>query len=86
VVDQIEIHFRYRGYLAQEVMQMRRMEAEGAIVIPHWIDYWKIPALRYESRERMDRVHPVSLGQAARIPGVTPADIAVLSVVIKRGR
>ncbi len=86
VVDQIEIHFRYRGYLAQEAVQMRRMAADESIVIPPWIDYWKIPALRYESRERLDRVRPVSLGQAARIPGVTPADIAVLSVVLKRGR
>ena len=86
IVRQIEFHFRYRGYLAQEAIQIERMRAEEALAIPAWVDYHQIPALRFESRERLDRVRPDNLGQAARIPGVTPADIAVLSVIIRRGK
>jgi tRNA uridine 5-carboxymethylaminomethyl modification enzyme len=85
VIEQIEIYFRYRGYLKQEAQHARQMQAEESVQIPGWVDYWQIPAIRYESRERLAKVRPVSLGQAARIPGVNPADIAVLSVVIKRG-
>ena len=85
VVGQIEIYFRYRGYLKQESARARQMRAEESMRIPDWVDYWQISAMRYESRERLAKVRPASLGQAARVPGVTPADIAVLSVVIKRG-
>ena len=85
VREQVEIHFRYRGYLAQEALQVRRLQDGETTVIPDWIDYWAISALRYESREKLARVRPASLGQASRIPGVNPSDIAVLSVVIKRG-
>jgi tRNA uridine 5-carboxymethylaminomethyl modification enzyme len=84
-IAQVEFHFKYLGYLAQEERQARRALQEDGVGIPDWIDYWRIPALRYESRERLNRVRPVSLGQASRIPGVTPADVAVLSVIIKRG-
>ena len=85
VIEQIEIYFRYRGYLKQEVQRARQLKAEESAKIPAWVDYWKISAIRYESRERLAQVRPTSLGQAARIPGVNPADIAVLSVIIKRG-
>jgi len=85
VIEQIEIYFRYRGYLKQEAQRARQMQSEESVRIPDWVDYWKISAIRYESRERLTQVRPASLGQAARIPGVNPADIAVLSVIIKRG-
>ncbi len=84
-VAQVEFYFKYLGYLAQEERQAKRALQEDSLLMPGWIDYWRITALRYESRERLHRVRPLSLGQAARIPGVTPADIAVLSVIIKRG-
>lgn len=85
VVRQIEIHFRYRGYLEQEAAQVRRLRADEEVRISPWIDYRSIGALRFESRERLERVRPANLGQAARIPGVTPADIAVLTVIMRRG-
>ena len=85
MIEQIEIYFRYRGYLKQEAQRARQMQSEESVRIPDWVDYWKISALRFESRERLTQVRPASLGQAARIPGVNPADIAVLSVIIKRG-
>ena len=85
VVGQVEIRVKYQGYIAQEERAAERAKGCEAVLIPEWLDYWKIPALRYESREKLDRVRPENLGQAARITGVNPADIAVLSLIIKRG-
>ncbi len=85
VVEQVEIRAKYHGYIAQEERAAKRAKLEEAIRIPEWLEYSRIPALRFESREKLLRVRPESLGQAARIPGVNPADIAVLSLIIKRG-
>ena len=84
VEQQIEIHYRYCGYFRQEDEMVRRMEAAEAQHLPADIDYFAIDALRYESRERLAKVRPATLAQAARIPGVTPADIAVLSIFLHR--
>jgi tRNA uridine 5-carboxymethylaminomethyl modification enzyme len=83
-VEQIEIHYHYCGYFRQEDEMVRRMEAAEAQRLPPDIDYFAIDALRYESRERLAKVRPATLAQAARIPGVTPADIAVLSIFLHR--
>lgn len=85
-IEQIEIHYRYFGYLAQEEAQARKLSTEGATLIPNDIDYFSISALRFESREKLSKVRPTSLAQASRIPGVNPADIAVLSIWIKRNQ
>ena len=84
--EQVEIHFRYAGYMKQEEERATRMERSEAVRIPADIDYHAISALRYESRERLSKVRPENLGQAGRIPGVTPADIAVLEVALRRWR
>lgn len=84
--EQVEIHFRYAGYMKQEEERATRMERSEAVRIPADIDYHAISALRYESRERLSKVRPENLGQAGRIPGVTPADIAVLEVALRRQR
>lgn len=83
-VAQIELAARYRGYLAREEANAERMRDLDRVRIPADLDYAAIPALRYESREKLLRVRPENLGQASRIPGVNPADIAILSVVIHR--
>ena len=85
VIDQIEIRVKYQGYIEQEERAAVRAKGDEAIRIPGWVDYQRIPSLRYESREKLEKVRPESLGQAARIPGVNPADVAVLSLIIKRG-
>ena len=85
VIEQVEIRIKYQGYIEQEEKSAKRAQASEAVSIPAWVDYWSIPALRYESREKLDKVRPENLGQASRIPGVNPADIAVLSLIIKRG-
>jgi len=85
VIDQIEIRVKYQGYIEQEERAAKRAKNEESVLIPAWLDYNEISSLRFESREKLLHVRPESLGQAARIPGVNPADIAVLSLIIKRG-
>ena len=82
--EQVEIHFRYRGYLAQEDRLAEKMARDASVYIPAEIDYDTISALRYESREKLAKVRPETLGQASRIPGVNPADIAVLDIWLHR--
>lgn len=85
VIEQIEVRVKYEGYIAQEERSAARAKAAETVRIPSWLDYWQIPSLRYESREKLSKVCPDNLGQAGRVPGVNPADIAVLSLIIKRG-
>ena len=85
VREQIEIRCRYRGYIEQEEQAARRARADEHIQLPTWLDYWALPALRYEAREKLHALRPISLGQAGRIPGLTPADIGVLTIALKRG-
>lgn len=84
VQTQIEIQTKYHGYIERE---RRRIKDAGELErqrLPADIDYWKIDALRYECREKLARVRPENLGHASRIPGINPADLAILSVIIKR--
>jgi len=86
VRQQVEIEVKYEGYISRErerIDKMKRMEARR---IPPDLDFMSIRELRFESREKLSRVRPVSLGQASRISGVTPADIAVLLVHLEKRR
>lgn len=85
VREQIEIRIRYRGYIEQEERSAQRAQADEVIQLPVWLDYWRIPALRHEAREKLHQLRPRDLGQASRVPGITPADIAVLTIALKRG-
>jgi tRNA uridine 5-carboxymethylaminomethyl modification enzyme len=84
-VDQVTIEAKYGGYIdrqAQQVERFRRLEHKP---LPADLDYAEIPQLRAEAREKFQRVRPRSLGQAGRISGINPADIATLLVYLKRG-
>ena len=85
VVEQIEIRKRYAGYIRQEEIAAERAKRDESIVIPKWLDYDACTSVRFESREKLKRYRPETLAQASRIPGVNPADVAVLAVIIKRG-
>ena len=85
VLDQIELRVKYAGYITHEEKAANRAKGQESVHIPAWLDYWKIPSLRYECREKLSKIKPENLGQAARIPGVNPPDIAVLALMIKRG-
>lgn len=86
VIQQLEIQAQYRGYIEREAQAAEQARGQERVRIPDWVDYWEVDALRYESREKLSAVRPANLGQASRIPGVNPADIAVLSVLIRRGK
>ena len=82
---EIEIMRHYAPYIEQEKKAAERARKDESIEIPKWLDFDKCTAVRYESREKLKKVRPCTLGQASRIPGVNPADIAVMAVIIKRG-
>jgi tRNA uridine 5-carboxymethylaminomethyl modification enzyme len=83
VIEQIEIRAKYQGYIKREEEQICRMDKSENTLIPAWIDYNEIKTLKYESRQKLIKIRPDNLGQASRIPGVNPTDIAILSVWIK---
>ncbi|MGV3723439.1 MAG: tRNA uridine-5-carboxymethylaminomethyl(34) synthesis enzyme MnmG [Actinomycetota bacterium] len=83
VLRDVEIHAKYEGYIdrqQQEVDKLRRMESR---VIPDDFDFNEVKGLSYESREKLLRQRPRSIGQASRIPGVTPADVSILLVTLE---
>lgn len=83
VVEQVEISVKYSGYVERQERQVAEFQRLESVKIPENLDYMKIHGLRSEARERLCAVRPVNLGQAARISGVSPADINVLAVVLK---
>ena len=83
--EQLSIMRHYAPYIEQERKAAERAKQDEQISIPAWLDLDKCTALRYESREKLKRLRPQNLGQAARIPGVNPADVALLAIIIKRG-
>ena len=86
VAEEIEILAKYDGYIEQEKIAAERAKRDEGLKIPGWLDYDKCLAVRYESREKLKKYRPETLAQAGRIPGVNPADIAILAILIKRGQ
>jgi len=84
LVRQIEIRVKYDGYIQREELEVAKAKRLEGMNIPASIDYTAIPALRLEAREKLERVRPVNIGQASRIPGISPADVGILSVWITR--
>ena len=84
VTLQVQITLKYAGYIDRqeaEVQRLRLWENQG---IPTTLDYGQVPSLRIEARSKLQSIRPTSLGQAGRISGVTPADVSVLSLFLKR--
>lgn len=81
--EQVEIRIKYEGYIKRQKEQVEMSAKADRIKIPQDIDYTKIQHISTETKEKLEKIRPVTLGQAARIGGVKPADIAVLSVLIE---
>jgi tRNA uridine 5-carboxymethylaminomethyl modification enzyme len=80
----VETDFKYEGYAARQSEQNRQVEGRNEQIIPEGLDYSRIAGLRSETRQKLSTLRPTSLGQAARISGITPADVAIISIWLSK--
>ena len=83
VTESVEIQIKYEGYLARQQKQVEEFKREESRMLPENIDYDAIAGLRLEARQKLSQIRPMSIGQAGRISGVSPADIAVLLIYLE---
>lgn len=84
VLEQLEIGVKYAGYVERQLQQVERFRRTEDVAIPKDFDYGAVGGLSLEVRDKLKRVKPLTLGQATRIPGVTPAAISILAVLLRR--
>lgn len=84
VIEQVEIEIKYEGYIERQLRQVEQFKKMERKKIPADIDYDSVPSLRIEARQKLKSFHPMSIGQASRISGVSPADISVLLVYLEQ--
>ena len=84
VTDEVEIQIKYAGYLLRQEKQVEEFKKEEARLLPADLDYDAIGGLRLEARQKLSQIRPLSIGQAGRISGVSPADIAVLLIYLEQ--
>ena len=85
VTEEVEIQIKYAGYLLRQERQVEEFKKEEARLLPPDIDYESIRGLRLEAQQKLSAIRPLSIGQAGRISGVSPADIAVLLIYLEQG-
>ncbi len=86
VTEEVEIQIKYAGYLARQLKQVAEFKAEESRLLPENVDYSTIHGLRLEAQEKLAAIRPMSIGQAGRISGVSPSDIAVLLIWLEQNR
>jgi len=79
----VETEIKFAGYLEQQKKSIERLKAAESVSIPDWIEYSAISGLSREMRETLERIRPMTIGQASRLPGVTPAALTLVHVSIK---
>jgi len=84
VREQVEISLKYEGYIARQQRQVEEMRRLEGKTLPADLDYHQLAGLRLEARQKLDAIRPGNLGQAARISGVSPADVAALMIALER--
>ena len=84
VREAVEIAIKYQGYIDRQLRQVEEMKKLEDRRLPDAIDYTAIEGLRLEARQKLSRIRPKNLGQASRVSGVSPADVAVLMVYLKQ--
>jgi tRNA uridine 5-carboxymethylaminomethyl modification enzyme len=83
VAEQVEISVKYEGYIKKQISQVENLHRIEEQKLPEDINYAEIRGIRLEAREKLAAIRPQSIGQASRISGVSPADIAVLAIYLK---
>ncbi|MPM38518.1 tRNA uridine 5-carboxymethylaminomethyl modification enzyme MnmG [bioreactor metagenome] len=86
VTEQAEISIKYAGYIDRQNRQVEEMRRLEDMAIPQTLDYLSMDGLRLEARQKLDKIRPLNLGQASRISGVSPADMAALMIYLERLR
>ncbi|MEW6095340.1 MAG: tRNA uridine-5-carboxymethylaminomethyl(34) synthesis enzyme MnmG [bacterium] len=86
VIEQVEIEIKYEGYIKRQMAQVEHFKRMEGRKIPDNFDYYAIPGLSNETKDKLSKVRPISLGQAARISGIRPADISILMVWLEQGK
>ena len=84
IINEMNISIKYEGYIKQQLDEIEKFKKQENTLIPQNFDYNKYNGLRLEAREKLAQIKPLSIGQASRISGVSPSDIAVLSVLVKK--
>ena len=84
VIQQVEIAVKYAGYISRQALEIERNKKLEDKSIPIIFDYATVPSLRHEARQKLSKIRPATIGQAGRISGVSPADISILLVYLKR--
>ncbi|MGD0252719.1 MAG: tRNA uridine-5-carboxymethylaminomethyl(34) synthesis enzyme MnmG [Verrucomicrobiota bacterium] len=84
VVQQVEIAIKYAGYIERQELEVEKFKILENKTIPDAFDFSTVPSLRLEARQKLSKIRPATIGQAARIAGVSPADISILMVCLKR--
>jgi tRNA uridine 5-carboxymethylaminomethyl modification enzyme len=84
VVQQVEITVKYAGYINRQELEIKKFKKLEDKIIPDTFDFSEVPSLRLEARQKFAKIRPTTIGQAARISGVSPADVSVLMVWLKR--
>ncbi|MBR6769720.1 MAG: tRNA uridine-5-carboxymethylaminomethyl(34) synthesis enzyme MnmG [Lachnospiraceae bacterium] len=84
VIEQVEIELKYEGYIARQIRQVEQFKKMEKKKIPENLDYDEVGSLRLEARQKLSKYRPVSVGQASRISGVSPADISVLLIYLEQ--
>ena len=84
VINEMNITIKYEGYIKQQLEEIEKFKKNESLLIPEDFDYTKYHGLRLEAIEKLQTIRPISIGQASRISGVSPSDIAVLSVLVKK--
>jgi tRNA uridine 5-carboxymethylaminomethyl modification enzyme len=82
-VRAVETEIKFAGYLEQQKKSVAKLKAAEAVAIPEWLEYGVISGLSREMRETLERIRPMTIGQASRIPGVTPAALSLVHVSIR---
>ena len=79
----VETEIKFAGYLDQQKKSIEKLKAAESVTIPEWIEYSVISGLSREMRETLERVRPITIGQASRLPGVTPAALSLVHISIR---
>jgi tRNA uridine 5-carboxymethylaminomethyl modification enzyme len=84
IIQQVEIAVKYAGYIERQKFEVEKFKSLEDKTIPEAFDFSAVPSLSLEARQKLCEIRPATIGQAARISGVSPADISILMVCLKR--